>query len=297
MFIGSTISGISAHRVRVQSHTLSNSEDINLATWLATQSPDVTKIQVVTIPVGHTVGGTVTDGYALTTGNLSTYTKGVELIVEGRIEGKGGAANGGNGSHGLEVTSDLHLVDASNIYGGGGGGGQGGLGAYGTQTTGQNGPFYQQTNIYVYRFGAGQISYWNGTNIGIAGSGFIYYSPHWYRSAAFVEANMYYISQYTWATGTKGTGGAGGVGEGYNQSKSNGSTGNSGTYNAGDGGTGGNGGTWGTAGNAGGTGGNGSYITTSDWSQTSYGDSGGSGGLAGNATVENGGSIIATHLY
>jgi hypothetical protein len=297
MFIGASLSGISAHRVRIQSHILNNAEDVNLATWLATQSPDANKIQQVTIPSGQTIGGTSTGNYALTTGNLASYTKGVELIILGNIEGKGGAANGGAGSHGLEATSDIHIVDTSNIYAGGGGGGNGGLGGYGAQAINQSGPYYQMTNVYVYRFGAGEHSYWASTDVGVAGDGYINYGGDWYRSAAHVEVNRYYISRYDEAVGVKGTGGAGGVGQGYNQSAGSSNPGSGGTYRAGTGGTGGAGAAWGTAGTSGTAGSTGYYMTTSDWSKAAAGGAGVTGGAAGNETVENGGSIINTHLY
>ena len=304
MFIGASLSGISSHRVRTQAHTLNNATNINLATWLATQSADTTKIQIITIPSGQIVGGTVTGNYAFTTGDLSAYTKGVELLPIGRIEGKGGAAGSGAGSHGLEVTSDIHIVDTSNIYGGGGGGGNGGLGGYGTSTYNHTSDQYSENQYQWYyitiTLPSAQRSFWAGTDItGTHGTIYAWYgAPYWYRPGALSGVpGRYKISRGNAITGVKGTGGAGGRGQGYNQTKANGSGGTGGTWRAGDGGTGGNGGDWDTNGIAGAGGGTGYYIATASWNQVGAGGGGGGAGTKGNAVVENGGSIIATHLY
>lgn len=312
MFIGASLSGISAHRVRIQSHILNNAEDVNLATWLATQSPDVNKIQQVTIPSGQTIGGTSTGNYALTTGNLASYTKGVELIILGNIEGKGGAASSGAGSHGLEATSDIHIVDTSNIYGGGGGGGNGGLGGYGMTTTNQlygaltpPGISCLANHTYMWIYGPSNPpecgSWWGGSMVFNATT-LIYtkqVGDKWYWPGSDGSPGQYHIYRGTHASGIKGAGGAGGRGQGYNQTLQSGSGGDSGVNRAGDGGTGGTGSAFDTAGIGGGQGGGGLYYGsgTQGRNTPSTGDAGIAGGAKGNNVVENGGSIINTHLY
>ena len=106
-------------------------EDFNFSDWLLDQgvlSGDV----VATLPQGNVIGGTVDDGYAFDVGDISAYDS-VVLNIEGEIQGKGGAANGGNGSHGLVSTVVFTLNVPGAIYGGGGGGGNGGIGAVGRE--------------------------------------------------------------------------------------------------------------------------------------------------------------------
>jgi hypothetical protein len=263
---------------------LTSSVNVNIETFLTGQGASLSSPVIINVAADQIIGSNTAATPALVTGDLSGYTYEVTMNLAGEVQG----AAGGDA---INATSNITINNTGAIRAGGGNGGNGGQGGYGTDTLVQTGPYYQQTNVYVYRFGDGAISYWAGANVGIAGSGYLYKSPYWYRSAAHVVTNNYYISRYSWTTGTKGSGGAGGLGAGYNQTRTDGASGVSGTYRAGSGGKGGDGGTWGVDGSAGAQGGTGYYMTTSNWSQPASGTSGSAGTSAGRAIVSDSATV------
>ena len=253
---------------------------------------------------GVTIGAT--GSYALRING----SMGGTLIIEnsGSIQGKGGAANGGNGGNAIQAdhTSGVTIINNSGgqIYAGGGGGGKGGNGGTGGRGgnggTGGGGQYTTQQHL-----GHGSaMGTWSCTRNcqNHHGSNSFCASTHW--TDCFYEEYSSGGGSYecydcrrnvTHNTnggsggaggngGGGGAGGNGGRGRGYNQSRHNGSGGSGGSggaygsngsgggTNAGSGGQGGRGGTGGT----GGTGGNGG-----DWGQNGGGGSSGNTGATG----------------
>ena len=264
---------------------------------------------------GVTIGATLS--YAL----RINPNMGGTLIIEnnGSIQGKGGAANGGNGGNAIQAdqTSGVTIINKSGgqIYAGGGGGGQGGQGGSGG-TGGQGGSGGGGQYTTTQHLGTG----WDGgtncnsscTTNAFGGGAYCsgYKNSHAQSTSSTCNYdgsadswectsckrdNTYHTNGGSGGAGGNGGGGGaggnGGRGRGYNQSVHNGgggSGGSAGSYggggsgggtNAGSGGSGGQGGTGGT----GGTGGNGG-----DWGQD--GGNGSSGNTGATGSTGNSGS-------
>lgn len=252
---------------------LTSTTDVNLQTFLSSNSAPTNRPIEITIPSGNTIGATSVSTAAIVSGNLSSYLS-VALINEGEIQGAGGAASSGNAGNAITATTSFALWNKSGaaIRGGGGGGGNGGSSGYGENLNAYDDRFASSGAIYLYRYNACASSdscEWNSTNVGSGTSAYSYFrnGSYIYWPGAFEFGAFYHIRRATRNSGTR-SGGAGGVGRGYGQAPAAGSAGASGTGNIASGGTGGTGGEWGTAGSTGNTGGNSSYWK--DISSTCY---------------------------
>jgi len=225
--------------------------------------------KVLTIPAGITVGSS--NGNAaldIPSGMGGT----LRLVVDGSIQGTGGAAAGGTGGNAVTVNQGsgvtVNINSGGSIYGGGGGGGQGGAG-------GAGGGGVYQTSYTVelgYNFTCVDDMARYGYPVNCDGVCMVEITN------AVNKANLFCLGGATPAGqhcelcdddtggrgwdcavcretrytdnptdgGNGGSGGTGGQGQGYGQSTTTGSGGTGGTNggtNAGSGGTGGTGGT------------------------------------------------------
>ncbi len=122
----------------------SDTADVDL--FLAAGSPVTPIVLKVTVEAAADIYASTTSNYAMDAVGLPVGSR-LELTVDGRIVGQGGA--GGSGGHGLNNGNGgsaggpaLRLgcetnIDGSGDINGGGGGGGGGGGARGTQTAGE----------------------------------------------------------------------------------------------------------------------------------------------------------------
>lgn len=287
----------------------SNQTDLNLASYATGQGWNGSSTLTVTIDSGVTIYSTSTATPALTISG--SFPGGVELVNNGTIVGKGGAANSGAGGTALSVSSAVSIENNGTIGGGGGGGGKGGTGGQGS-TTGITWGSWQYTGNNQYswaRFNTGICTasgagiYYGGMiraiNSGPTNDNDYNYGGYWYRMGSYQTTLLAAAmcngpvgppggDLHQIARGTSGTtytdggaGGNGGTGQTFGASAGSGSAGSAGGTNAGAGGTGGAGGTWGGAGSTGATG------TAGNYTAGSAGSAGGSGGSAvsGNSNI------------
>lgn len=273
---------------------LYSAENVNLSTWMAGEGVTDGNIQVI-IPDGEIIGGTVNTGYALNMGNLSAFDN-VELVVNGEIQGKGGAA-GVAGSHALYTVYPVTITVSATgaIRAGGGGGGSGGKGGDGNNVGNWDYKVYNDGSDsgcdYIWTIMdscyGGSIHYHRWCDHWFCSEGsypYRIYNGYAYKAGALKWSAFYDIQRAYIYNGSGGNGGGGGQGQGYNQTKTNGSAGSSGSNRGGTGGTGGNGGDWGASGSGGATGGTG-YSYTRDSSNTADSGNGGSSGKAGGRAI------------
>ena len=81
---------------------IASQASFDVATYLSAQSVPTNQAVELTVPSANIVG-------TLTTGDISGYTKGVTLIIEGEVQGAGGAANGGAGGHAIYANNSSNL--------------------------------------------------------------------------------------------------------------------------------------------------------------------------------------------
>ena len=277
---------------------LTSTTDVNLQSFLTTNSAPTNRPIIITIPSANTIGATSVSTAALVSGNLSSYLS-VTLINEGEIQGAGGAASSGAAGDAITATTSFSLWNKSGaaIRGGGGGGGNGGSSGYGENLNSYEDRFESSGAIYLYIYNACASSdscEWNSTNVGSGTAAYPYFrnGSYIYWPGAFEFGGFYHIRRATRNSGTR-SGGTGGVGRGYGQAPASGTAGSSGTGNIASGGIGGTGGEWGTAGSTGNTGGTSYYwkdisstcysAYAGNFSNTSAGSSGSAGGAAGMA--------------
>ena len=242
----------------------------------------------VIIPSGVTRGSSAVGTPAIRTGTGRGGK--LEIVLNGELQGAGGAANSGVGGDSLLVEqSGTTLLGTGANRAGGGGGGKAGDGGPGTYTA-QEGPFYHRHDAgsgvtpidappyYFWESGASH-GYWNSSGAVTFTAATSWYdgSVYTYYRGAFAETfggSNYYIYRQWTAASSGGAGGNGGRGRGYDGAPAAGVSGVAGGTNAGTGGTGGTGAEWGATGSTGATGGSGN---------AGGGVTGTAGGLAGYA--------------
>ena len=292
---------------QLQVLTLTSGTDVNLSTWLGTEGADPAKPIIINFASDQVIGGTIDDAPALNLGDLSTYTGGITLNIDGEIQAKAGydalwaenpidIINGGTISGEISEGADVSgapiiivISSTGKVLAGGGDGGNGGKGGNG-DTVG-SWSIYRYSDVsprYQYRLSSStSSSFWDDGSIGIVGSDTIYrqHSDFMYQRGSNVTGNNYKIRQATYLAGVGGNGGTGGVGAGYLQTRTDGVAGDTGTFRSGNGGIGGNGGDWGVDGSGGAKGGDGLYYSAKSSLNVRAGTDGTSGTLAGNAIV------------
>lgn len=282
-------------------YDLLSDTNVNLETFILSQTAVTSSAIVINIPSGNIIGSTAQGTPAMVTGDLSAYTRGVTLNVIGEIQGAGGTLTL-NAGDAFTATSDLTINNTGAIRAGGGGGGAGGLGGYGDDAINKTTPPYVQ----------GYHEWWYGTTPGTSNPSlwygvakftnnqaspvirFVKTGGDWYYPDGFYGGAAYGMGRGDAVTGVKGAAGAGGIGQGYAQAKADGGGGSAGTYRAGNGGDGGNGGNWGEDGLPGIDGGDGKYYGSYSNQNVASGAGGSAGTLAGYAI--NSGAATVTLL-
>ena len=262
-------------RNQTQTLTLTSAEDLNLATWLGTQGVDPAVPIIINFASDQTIGSTNKANPALDMGDLSAYTGGITLNVDGRIEGarEGDAIwtqqtidiiNGGTIAGAIEDGIDTPADSLFNVVisstgfvgAGGGNGGAGGKGGNGEsyQRKAQTRSYQSQVNQYGFGCHVNDPVYgvwWDGSYIGIGfGTGLRSGSYGYSTDDGPIQAtcDRYGVGRGPISATSGGAGGAGGLGAGYTVTRTDGAGGAPGGTNAGAGGKGGNGGDWGVAG-------------------------------------------------
>lgn len=164
---GSAIGIITNDDVEEFSITLSSNEnnynlrnEVDLLGYSGGTTP---AIVTVTINSGVTIGSTSTSTFAFDTGSFPSGSI-INLINNGRIQGKGGnggsglSGNGGSGGDALQLLVATNITNNNDIWAGGGGGGGGD-----PETSNQSGT--------VYFAGGGGGGGGAGTNAGSGGNG------------------------------------------------------------------------------------------------------------------------------
>jgi len=263
-FVGATY-GPSVFRFNIST----DQTDVNLRTLAVSAGWNQTSAVEVTIGSGVTIGGSSLGSSAALTIDGS-WPDGVTLTNNGNIDGRGGAANSGDGGHAISSSQSFTLINSGVIRGGGGGGGAGGSGGLGQVLVSPAPP----TRTYC-RLTTAACTCPTGNYTCSKGG-----------SCDKNSSYQYCFGNPTYAYYSGGAGGAGGQGTGYAQTLAAGSAGSAGGTNAGAGGTGGSGSTWATAGATGSTGANGNYTN---------GSAGSAGGAAGRAILMVSGSVTLTN--
>lgn len=256
----------------------SSNTPVTLSTLFTTADWNSATPKRVVVPAGVTRGTSSAATPAVSTGTAWGGT--LELLVNGDIDGGGGAANSGTGGTALQVNqaSGFILTGTGRLRGGGGGGGKGGTGGAGLATTTEGPSFsgFGTTGYLIYNWG--QYSYyWAGSNLtnngppsGLSSGGWTYYQGAYQGNYMGADYWAIYRQQSVGTSG--GTGGNGGRGAGSDGAAASGAAGSAGGTNAGTGGTGGTGGAFGSSGATGSTGAAGNNGS---------GTAGTAGGLAG----------------
>lgn len=299
---------------QLQVLTLTSGTDVNLATFLSTSGADPAKPIIINFASDQVIGGTIDDAPALNLGDLSTYTGGITLNIDGEIQAKAGydalwaenpidIINGGTISGEISEGADVSgapiiivISSTGKVLAGGGDGGRGGtggvgddLGTYGEwlfDTAGGTKTEWEESSdvgsaFTLHWFGAKLID----DNSSQLGGNFRQVGTDFYEKGVLVSNDDYEIRQAALTVGVGGTGGAGGLGAGYLQSRTDGVAGGTGTFRSGNGGIGGNGGDWGVDGSGGAKGGDGLYNSATSSLNVRAGTNGTSGTSAGNAIV------------
>jgi hypothetical protein len=243
----------------------------------------------VIIPSGVTIGSTNTSLPAFRTGTGRGGT--LEVIIEGEVQGAGGAANGGAGGGAVLIEQATDVILTGAVRGGGGGGGNGGTGGTGYyQTNEDSGWQYSRAGHQTWvKNQYGWSWYWYSSYLGSSSGTTMGHGGYTYHRGSLAyqnyqesgdHENFYYIKRTRTLTHytSGGAGGNGGVGQGYGQAQGGPAGGAAGGTNAGTGGTGGWGATWGANASNGATGASGNYAG---------GTAGGAGGAAGYAFSGN----------
>jgi hypothetical protein len=282
-------------------HTLASGVNTDIATVLSAAVADTARAQILTLPEGEIIGSNDANP-ALTLGDLSTYTKGVTLNINGEVQGApGGPAIEVTDAVTWNVSGEVNGTvtstavsggkDTINVYGavrgGGGNGGVGGTGGAGDDAGTWFGPFYNSPDVYVRYNGGGKgiTWWWAGGDVGPSLGLYKTTGGKIYAMGDFVTNGEYKISRASHNAGIGGSGGAGGQGVGYTVARTDGVNGGGGTNRSGNGGKGGNGGDWGTAGSNGSSGGNGLYYSAWSASEVRSGSGGSAGTAAGEAII------------
>ena len=298
-----------------QNYNMNSATNVNIATFLVGEGASVNSPVIITIAIGEIIGSTDVLLPALVTGDLSIYTRGVTLIVNGEIQGAGGDMSAGGSA--FVATSDITITNNGAIRAGGGAGAVGGNGGAGNDilTPWSNWRYDEGSDRFCTRHPddndiTGDESEWNNVDLTTnnrpePNTQFIIFSakvngPHTYERGTFQEVTngskkhqIRRASEYP-TSGQIGFGGQGGLGEGYTQTKTNGAVGTNGTNRAGNGGNGGNGGNWGESGGNGDVGQAGLFYDITGPNNINVGGPGGSGYASGNAIESGGNTVVVT---
>ena len=304
-----------------QNYTLNSAQNVTLETFLTGQGASVASPVIITIPAGQIIGSLDNLLPALTTGDLSLYTRGVTLIINGEVQGAGGTNTGQiedrPGGVAFEAMANITITNNGAIRGGGGAGGQGGNGGAGNDilTSWSNWRYDRDRDRFCTRHPddndlTGDESEWNNNDLGQGNrpepnTNYIIFSTgtgsaYTYERGDFEQVHggakkheIRRASGYP-TPGTIGFGGLGGDGEGYTQAKTSGADGSAGTNRAGNGGMGGDGGNWGQDGATGDPGSAGMFYDVLGPNQTNPGVLGANGAVAGNAIQSNAYTVNVT---
>jgi hypothetical protein len=281
-------------------HTLASGINTDIATVLSAAVADTARAQILTLPEGEIIGSNDANP-ALTLGDLSAYTKGVTLNINGEVQGApGGPAIEVTDAVTWNVSGEVNGTvtstavsggkDTINVYGavrgGGGNGGVGGTGGAGDDVNwgALQGPFYF-ADTYVRRRVTSLQWVWAGANLGASLGIYKTTGGYVYGEGDEVTSTEFRIARAPHLVGVGGAGGTGGQGIGYTVARTDGANGGGGTNRSGNGGKGGNGGDWGAAGGSGVSGGTGYYYSSSSDSAARAGSGGSAGTAAGEAII------------
>lgn len=310
-----TLNDFRGKAFKVVREVTANTTDLVISSLFTPEEWAADSPKEVTIAEGVIVGATSIAVAALRTGTARGGT--LKLIIDGEIQGKGGAANSGAGGPALNVQQvGLTIENNGAIRAGGGGGGKagnGGTGGQGTYTVSEGPAYTLNTTDWVVNGNINSQGRWSyvSTTIRWGGSTIVNGSISGLQNAtSYTSGSVTYYRQ-TLVSGTPGssttvryqvsrtypaytsgggggTGGNGAAGRGYNTAKgvgSNGTAGSAGGTNAGSGGSGGKGGDGGDWGAAGAAGAPGAIGNSGNYTGGSAGTNGTAGGPAGAAII------------